>query len=268
MGLIRGSRPSSPRRRRRFSLNALAIQLSAFALSSTLVALLVVAGSQAAFVEESKALAEYAPIVSTGEEQAPRTARSSRPPAPAPPQPAAPPVEQPVDGPAAPAEEPAAPPAEVPAARPADPVAAIELTDTDAGSAMFSDGTTLAPGDPLDRCIEVTYDGIEDPLPVRLYAASVAGDLAPYLDLTIELGTADEEALGTCGGFVRSRTVYSGDLADFATTHAGYGTGLETWRTEGARDARTFRFRVAVRDEPEAAGRSVSFGFTWETRED
>src|SRR5688572_30728378 len=50
------------RRRRRFSLNGLAIQLSAFALSFTLVALLVVSGSQAAFVEESEVLADYVPI--------------------------------------------------------------------------------------------------------------------------------------------------------------------------------------------------------------
>ena len=50
------------KRRRRFSLNGLAIQLSAFALSFTLVALLVVSGSQAAFVEENEVLADYVAI--------------------------------------------------------------------------------------------------------------------------------------------------------------------------------------------------------------
>lgn len=44
----------SRRRRFRFSLNALAIQLSAFALSFTLVALLVVSSSHAAFVAQSE----------------------------------------------------------------------------------------------------------------------------------------------------------------------------------------------------------------------
>src|SRR5687768_18560569 len=53
------------RRRRRFSLNGLAIQLSAFALSFTLVALLVVSGSQAAFVEENEAVTNYVPIGQT-----------------------------------------------------------------------------------------------------------------------------------------------------------------------------------------------------------
>ena len=58
MGLIPRSRRASGRRRRRFSLNGLAIQLSAFALSFTLVALLVVTGSQAAFVEENESVTD------------------------------------------------------------------------------------------------------------------------------------------------------------------------------------------------------------------
>ena len=46
--------PAAKRRKRfKFSLNGLAIQLSAFALSFTLVALLVVSGSHHAFVEEN-----------------------------------------------------------------------------------------------------------------------------------------------------------------------------------------------------------------------
>ena len=54
------------RRRRSFSLNGLAIQLSAFALSFTLVALLVVSGSQQAFVEENEAVTDYVPIGTDG----------------------------------------------------------------------------------------------------------------------------------------------------------------------------------------------------------
>jgi hypothetical protein len=265
MGLIRRSRPATPRRRRRFSLNALAIQLSAFAMSFTLVALLVVAGSQAAFVEESEAVAEYVPIGAPADAPAaPRAPRAT--PAAVPSEPSAPPAAEPVQQPVEqPAEEPVRPPVQVPAEEPRAPAEEIELTDTDAGSSMFTDGTTLAPGDPLDRCIEVSYKGKGDPLPVRLYAASVAGNLAPYLDLTVEMGDSEGGTFGTCEGFVPSGTLYEGDLADFADAHPGYAGGLETWEPDGAGDARSFRFRVAVRDVPEAAGRSVSFGFTWET---
>ena len=63
------------RKRFRFSLNGLAIQLSAFALSFTLVALLVVTGSKAAFVEESEVLADYVPIGTA----APSTTEGRRP---------------------------------------------------------------------------------------------------------------------------------------------------------------------------------------------
>ncbi len=101
--------------------------------------------------------------------------------------------------------------------------------------------------------------------PVLLYA-DVAGDLAPYLDLTVEMGHDDPSTFGTCGTFRSAVTLFSGTMADFAAAHAGYATGLTAWQPSGERDARSFRFTVAVRDEPAAAARSVSFGFTWESR--
>jgi hypothetical protein len=252
MGLIRTSRGGSGRRRRRFSLNGLAIQLSAFALSFTLVALLVVAGSQAAFVEENESITDYVPIGAPAEED-PARSRTARPSA-------ATPATTPAPTPAPPSSlPPAAAPAEV-------PTAAVALRDSDAGSAMFADGTALAPGVTLDRCLEVTYEGEVDPLPVLLYAVATTGDLGPYLDLTIEVGQDDPGSFGTCAGFTAAETVYSGTLADFAAAHPDYGSGLTTWDPAGTRDARSFRFSVSVRDEPAAAGRSVSFGFTWESR--
>jgi hypothetical protein len=251
-GLIRRSRRAPGRRRRRFSLNGLAIQLSAFALSFTLVALLVVTGSQAAFVEENESVTNYVPVGAPAEEGG---RGSSRRPSPA--VPALPATTIAPSPPAAPAEV----PAEV-------PVEAVALTDRDAGSAMFSDAAALPPGVPLDRCIEVTYEGGSTALPVQLYAAGIAGDLAPYLDLTVELGVDDAGSFGSCATFLPSETLFSGTLADFAAGHPDYGTGLRTWHPTGTADARSFRFTVAVRDDPEASGRSTSFGFTWESRGD
>jgi hypothetical protein len=261
-----GSNTSAPqtsgrpkRRRRRFSLNGLAIQLSAFALSFTLVALLVVAGSQAAFVEENDSVTDYVPIGAMADPTAPGTHSPGRAPA-ADPVPSTPPAETPATEP-----EPEPEPEQV--TEPTEPPdVAVELTDSDAGSAMFTDGTALAPGISLDRCIEVTYTGSADAQPVLLYAAATAGDLAPYLDLTVEVGEQAPGSFGTCGGFVSSGTVFTGTLADFAAGHADYGTGLTTWEPTGSEDARSFRFSVSVRDDPAASGRSVSFGFTWELR--
>jgi hypothetical protein len=239
------------RRRRRFSLNGLAIQLSAFALSFTLVALLVVTGSQAAFVEENESVANYVPIGLPAEDDR----------ADAPPRPSGAPV---LPMPAPPT--PAAPAAEL-EDRPAElPVESVALTDTDAGSAMFSDGLPLSPGDPLERCIEVAYLGTAEVEPVLLYAAGVTGDLAPWLDLTVEIGADTAGVFGTCTTFQPVEILFSGTMAGFAAAHDGHATGLTAWQPTGDSDARSFRFTVAVRDEPAAAGRSVSFGFTWESR--
>lgn len=249
MGLTGRRRGGPGRRRRRFSLNGLAIQLSAFALSFTLVALLVVTGSQAAFVEPNESVLEYVPIGAS-----------------APPEGAA---RRPAARPTPPAVEPPAP--EVTEATPEpdpldDVIEALELTDSDEGTALFAGGTPLAPGATLDRCIEVTYTGGGDDVgPVLLYAASASGDLAPYLELTVDVGRAEGGTFGGCAGFSRSGTVYDGNLAAFAAAHFSYATGRTTWAPSGAADTRTFRFRIAVQDVPAAAGASASFGFTWRT---
>ena len=241
------------RKRFRFSLNGLAIQLSAFALSFTLVALLVVSGSKAAFVEESKVFADYVPI------GAPATPsgdgrRPSRPAAPAPEVPAAVPPVVLVDDPVV--EEPPEPPG-----------VEIELTDSDAGTAMFRN-ETLIPGVAAERCIQVSYDGTENPGPVLLFAApSTGGDLAPYLDLTVDMGTAEAGAFGGCGSFASAESLFVGTLADFASAHSSYSTGRFTWNPTDRTETRSFRFRVAVQSLPAAAGKSATFGFTWRTED-
>jgi hypothetical protein len=231
----------------------LAIQLSAFALSFTLVALLVVTGSQAAFVEENESVTNYVPIGTTP--VAERDVEPRR----------TPPRVGPATTTVAPV--PQKEPMEVPADEPQpEPVETVVLADNDAGSAMFSDGTTLAPGAPLDRCIRVTYKGGDDPGPVHLYAAALSGDLAPYLDLVIEVGADAPDSFGPCTGFQPAGDVYRGTLADFAALHPDFGSGLSTWKPATSGAVRDYRFTVSVRDEPAAAGRSVSFGFSWESR--
>ena len=262
-------RPNPPRRkspRRRFSLNALAIQLSAFALSFTLVALLVVSGSQAAFVEESEVLADYVPIGHTLEPSPAPSDERRRPARPVAPEPAAPEVTPLAEPPILLIDDPVV--VELPDEPEPEPlpVVEVELSDSDAGTAMFG-GETLLPGMPMERCIEVTYSGADDPEPVLLYAATASGDLAPYLDLTIHMGSAAAGAFGTCGTFVASQSIYSGTLAAFGSAHGSYATGKSTWTPSDAQETRSFRFRVTVQDVPAAAGKSAAFGFTWRTEE-
>jgi hypothetical protein len=145
--------------------------------------------------------------------------------------------------------------------------AAVDLADNDASSAMFSNVTGLMPGSTQERCIDVTYTGTVDPTAVLLYASGApTGTLAPYLDLTVEVGSDPTPAFRDCTGFVSAGTVYSGTLAAFATAHGSYATGVSTWDPAASPDTRTFRFRLTVQDNAAAEGLTSTFGFSWETR--
>jgi hypothetical protein len=194
-------------RRRGRSRNSLVIQLSAFALTFILVALLVVTSSRAAFVAQNDN--------STNQVTS----------------------------------------------------AAIALSDNDATTAMFNNVTGMIPGTVYERCIDVTYTGTVDPTAVMLYATGApTGTLAPYLDLTVQVGADTPAAFRDCTGFVSSGTVYSGTLANFASTKTGYASGVTTWDPIGSPETRTFRFALTVQDTTAAAGLTTTFGFSWETR--
>ena len=61
------------------------------------------------------------------------------------------------------------------------------------------------------------------------------GSLAPYLNLTIEVGADATPVFGDCTGFVSAGTVYNGTLPGFATANDSYATGLSTWDPSGSR---------------------------------
>lgn len=192
------------------SLNSLAVQLSAFALTFILIALLVVTSSRAAFVAQNDNTSNTVTA------------------------------------------------------------AAIDLTDNDAGSAMFN-STGLVPGTSVQRCIDVTYTGNIDPLPVKLYAtAAPTGTLGTYLDLTVDVGDDTADAFGSCTNFGAvggSTNVYTGTLATFAGAHPDYTNGTSTtWDPTGTGQTKTFRFTISVQDNPAAEGLTSTFGFSWETR--
>jgi hypothetical protein len=145
--------------------------------------------------------------------------------------------------------------------------AAVDLTDNDSSTAMFNNVTGLMPGTNVDRCIDVTYTGSVDPTAVLIYInGAPTGTLAPYLNLTIDVGADTADAFRTCTAFVSSSTVYNGTLSDFATNHGSYAAGVSTWDPVGSPETRTFRFRISVQDNAAAEGLTSTFGFSWETR--
>jgi hypothetical protein len=186
------------------------LQLSAFALSFILVALLVVTSSRAAFVAQNENISN--------------TVTS----------------------------------------------AAVDLTDNDSSSAMFN-SVGLLPNTNVTKCIEVTYTGNVDPMPVQLYATTVpTGTLAQYLNLTIDVAEENSDAFGTCTNFGLpngSTNVYTGTLGAFANAYPNYATSRSAqWDPTGSGQARMYRFTISVQDVPAAEGLNTTFGFTWETR--
>jgi hypothetical protein len=145
--------------------------------------------------------------------------------------------------------------------------AAVDLADNDSGTALFNNVTGLMPGTTEDRCIDVTYTGTVDPTAVRLYSSGApTGTLAPYLDLTIEVGADTGAGFRDCTGFSPAATVYSGTLAGFHSAHGSYAAGASTWDPAASPDTRTFRFLLSVQDDAAAEGLTTTFGFSWETR--
>jgi hypothetical protein len=146
--------------------------------------------------------------------------------------------------------------------------AAITLTDTDNGTAMFNAVPNMIPGTVYERCIDVTYTGTVDPTAVKLYASGTpTGTLAPYLDLVIQVGTDSTPVFGDCTGFVSSGTIYTGGTLDaFATARNSYLNGVTGWDPIGSPETRTFRFVLTVQDTTAAAAKTTTFGFSWETR--
>ena len=146
----------------------------------------------------------------------------------------------------------------------------VHLTDNDAGAAMLS-LTNARPGDATTGCLLVTYGGTLDS-GVRLHA-TVTGDLAPYLTLTVTRGTDSGPSFSSCTTFTADSTnyvgagpgvVYSGPLSGYPTT---YDTGLAdpdaTW---AAGESRSYKLRVELADNEAAEAKTATTTFRWEAR--
>jgi predicted ribosomally synthesized peptide with SipW-like signal peptide len=145
----------------------------------------------------------------------------------------------------------------------------VYIADNDSGSAMYQ-VTNAAPLDSDVSCITVTYTGSLDAA-VRLYASGITGSLAPYVDLTVEVGTDSAPSFDSCANFTASSTIFTGTLASFQAAHSGWGDGLVTGGTWSQNDAHSYRFTVQLQDDPAANGGATqlntgSHSFVWEAQ--
>ena len=131
----------------------------------------------------------------------------------------------------------------------------IALVDDDQGRSLF-DLSDMAPGRPVVRCIEVVYEGSIVPVDLALRAETV-GDLAPFLDVSVEAGTGG--GFDTCEGWQSVTPLLSGTLAELAAS--GW---LEVDRIVNTGSRSSYRIEIALQDELDALGRSASASFVWE----
>ncbi len=157
----------------------------------------------------------------------------------------------------------------------------VILVDDDTGSVLFN-VPNLKPGQSVENCVEVTYQGSVD-ANVRLYGANLATttatNLAPQLNLTIEEGTGGGFVAtelgggeGDCTGFVAGSTLTTAvtdTIDEFATVATNFGSGLSTWAPlGGSNDARTYRFVVELDAATTDAfqGMDAQIDFVWEAQ--
>lgn len=143
----------------------------------------------------------------------------------------------------------------------------VTLADNDSGAVLYS-VTNQKPGVSTVRCIKLTYTGSLDS-EVRLYTSSAVNPSAQYINLTIEKGTSDTAVFPNCGTFTSEATIFSGNLASFASTKNSYANGIPTFpgaQTKWAQnDTLVYRFTLSVQDDNAAQGASSGLHtFTWE----
>ena len=137
-------------------------------------------------------------------------------------------------------------------------LASVGLSDDDGGAGLFH-VRGLVPGDPVSRCLRVSYAGPEPAGTVYVSATQVAGPLAANLRIRLEQGTGG--GTGSCAGFTGS-VVYDGLLGDLQDADPAAPRTTTGW-SPAAQDARTFRVTATVQDVATAQGRRSTANFRW-----
>ncbi|MDT5043210.1 MAG: hypothetical protein QOE51_4195 [Actinoplanes sp.] len=142
----------------------------------------------------------------------------------------------------------------------------VAISDNDAAGAMFA-LSGMRPGNPVSKCIQVTYTGTMNSA-VSLYGATTASTgLEPYLQLTVTRGTVASGAFPDCTAFtadVVSPTLYTGLISAFPSTQLTAIADTNTaWTTN---EVHAYKFTVDVADNNLAEGKSATETFTWDAR--
>jgi hypothetical protein len=149
----------------------------------------------------------------------------------------------------------------------------VAIADNDAGAAMYSI-TNAKPGESVSRCIKVTYTGSLD-ADVHIYTSSTIGALGQYVELTITPGSQTTPTFPSCTGFTPDSggALYTGTLANFATTKNTYANGVVDYPGTGskwaANESVVYQVTATLQSSAPEAAQGATTGahtFTWEAR--
>jgi len=149
----------------------------------------------------------------------------------------------------------------------------VAIADNDAGAAMYS-LTNAKPGESVSKCIKVTYTGSLD-ADVHIYTTSTIGALGQYVELTITPGTQTTSTFPSCTGFTPDSggALYSGTLANFATTKNSYANGIVDYPGTGtkwtANESVVYQVTATLQSSAPESAQGATTGahtFTWEAR--
>ncbi len=129
----------------------------------------------------------------------------------------------------------------------------------DAAGALFIE-TNMAPGTTSTRCVAVKNIG-QQLGDVRLFSIVNDKGLAPHLSFVIEAGTGGSD--GDCEGF-KGTEIYRGSLAQLASGHRDFGTGLKAPQHVYPNESVAFRLtQTLAESSPQAA--TAEARFAWES---
>jgi hypothetical protein len=148
----------------------------------------------------------------------------------------------------------------------------VAIGDNDSGSAMYN-VSNQKPGDVVQKCIKVDYTG-SLAASVKLYTASTIGSLGQYIDLQIRTGSGSPTFPGCSGFSADGSDLYSGTLANFASTYTSYSNGLldagpgsNTSWVNG--NSVVYRFTLTLQGSAPDSAQNTSTGshsITWEAQ--
>lgn len=158
----------------------------------------------------------------------------------------------------------------------------ILLYDDDSATVMFN-VAGLWPGDQVDHCIEVSYEGPNGRATngVNFYIPATWIDSATLADdllVTVDEGTGTFSPAGTvtdplayphCAGFSTSINIVTDEpLSTFATSYAGgYGSWMPTGLGAGNPVSRSYRITAKLASASTAENQSITaVPFTWEVQ--